>query len=151
MEISSAPVPSAEPLGELNPQNLAEGQPTCKVFKPPSDTSAAFAREYVCDSPVLPTDHVYVAVDLPDDYFQPTAADLKAVQHTLSARTQALVNAPLQLRTVREANEKAKLDRWPNVSLAWRSGLIGFISSQDYDTSEVYGSHSIGICLSFHR
>lgn len=133
MEISSAPVPSAEPLGELNPQNLAEGQPTCKVFKPPSDTSAAFA------------------LDLPDDYFQPTAADLKAVQHTLSARTQALVNAPLQLRTVREANEKAKLDRWPNVSLAWRSGLIGFISSQDYDTSEVYGSHSIGICLSFHR
>lgn len=102
MEISSAPVPSAEPLGELNPQNLAEGQPTCKVFKPPSDTSAAFA------------------LDLPDDYFQPTAADLKAVQHTLSARTQALVNAPLQLRTVREANEKAKLDRWPNTTIRVR-------------------------------
>ena len=33
----------------------------------------------------------------------------------LSARTQALTNAPLQLRAVREAESKAKRDRWPEV------------------------------------
>jgi tether containing UBX domain for GLUT4 len=67
------------------------------------------------------SDHGYFLADLPDEYFSPTAADLKAAQQTLSARTQALVNAPLQLRAVREANEKAKLDRWPNVSCACQS------------------------------
>ncbi|KAG6892791.1 hypothetical protein C0993_002911, partial [Termitomyces sp. T159_Od127] len=53
---------------------------------------------------------------LPDDYFDPTTADLKAAQSTLAARTQALVNAPLELRSVREAREQAKRDRWPNVN-----------------------------------
>jgi tether containing UBX domain for GLUT4 len=36
-------------------------------------------------------------------------------QATLTARTQAIVNAPLQLRSQREAADKAKRDRWPNV------------------------------------
>ena len=53
----------------------------------------------------------------PDEYFTPTAAELKEAQATLSARTQALVNAPLQLRATREAAEKAKRDRWPQVRL----------------------------------
>lgn len=55
--------------------------------------------------------------DLPDEYFSPTMADLKAAQATLSGRTQALVNAPLQLRANREASEKARLDRWPNTTI----------------------------------
>jgi len=50
---------------------------------------------------------------LPDEYFEPTAEDIKAAQATLTARTQALVNAPLQLRTAKEASERAKRDRWP--------------------------------------
>lgn len=54
---------------------------------------------------------------LADEYFTPTASDLKDAQLTLSARTQALVNAPLQLRAAREAAEKAKRERWPNVSI----------------------------------
>lgn len=54
--------------------------------------------------------------ELSESYFTPTAADLKAAQATLTARTQALVNTPLQLRGTREATEKAKRDRWPNVS-----------------------------------
>jgi tether containing UBX domain for GLUT4 len=53
--------------------------------------------------------------DLPDSYFTPTTADLKAAQSTLAARTSALVNAPLRLRATREVNEKAKRERWPNV------------------------------------
>jgi len=101
--MSDVSAPSAEqPPRELRPENLADGQPSYRVFKPPSATSAARAP------------------DLPDEYFSPTAADLKAAQATLSGRTQALVNAPLQLRTTREASEKAKLDRWPNTTIRVR-------------------------------
>jgi len=57
---------------------------------------------------------------LPDEYFTPTPADLKAAQATLSARTQALTNAPLQLRAVREAESKAKRDRWPETTIRIR-------------------------------
>lgn len=56
-----------------------------------------------------------VPVYLPDEYFTPTPTDLKVAQATLTARTQALTNAPLQLRAVREAESKAKRDRWPEV------------------------------------
>jgi len=58
-----------------------------------------------------------VSLDIPDSYFTPTAGDLKGAQATLSARTQALVNAPLQLRAQREAAEKSKRDRWPNTTV----------------------------------
>ncbi|KAF8170112.1 hypothetical protein BJ912DRAFT_1085283 [Pholiota molesta] len=60
---------------------------------------------------------VWPSANLPDDYFTPTAADLRAAQSTLAARMQALVNAPLQLRAVREAEAKAKRDRWPQTSI----------------------------------
>lgn len=58
---------------------------------------------------------VVIAAPLPDSYFTPTVADLMSAQSQLAARTQAMVNAPLQLRATREAGEKAKRDRWPNV------------------------------------
>jgi tether containing UBX domain for GLUT4 len=96
------------------------------------------------------TDDLVVLADLPDEYFVPTASDLKAAQHTLSSRTQALVNAPLQLRAAREANEKAKLDRWPAVSCTYQcsNGLKPFIA--DHYTGKVYGSYSTRTCLSVH-
>jgi len=50
---------------------------------------------------------------LPDEYFEPTAEDIRAAQATLTARTQALVNAPLQLKTAKNATERARRDRWP--------------------------------------
>lgn len=56
--------------------------------------------------------------ELPESFFTPTAADLKAAQATLTARTQAMVNAPLQLRATRDATERAKRDRWPNVQFS---------------------------------
>ncbi|KAJ6521349.1 hypothetical protein DFH09DRAFT_215810 [Mycena vulgaris] len=43
---------------------------------------------------------------LPNDYFTPTATDL--------------VNAPLQLRAVRDAADKSKRDRWPNITIRIR-------------------------------
>ncbi|KAF8149810.1 hypothetical protein B0H34DRAFT_731251 [Crassisporium funariophilum] len=58
--------------------------------------------------------------NLPEGYFTPTAADLKAAQATLSARTKALNNAPLQLRAAREAEVKAKRDRWPETTIRIR-------------------------------
>jgi len=101
--MSAVPASSPEqPSRESQPENLAEGQLTYKVFKPPNVTSAALAP------------------DLPDEYFSPTAADLKATQHTLSSRTQALVNAPLQLRAVREANDRIRLERWPTTTIRVR-------------------------------
>jgi tether containing UBX domain for GLUT4 len=72
-----------------------------KVYKPPSTTSAPLE-------------------ELPDSYFTPSLADLKAAQATLSARTRSLVDAPLQVRAQREAAEKSKRDRWPNTTIRVR-------------------------------
>ncbi|XP_006459206.1 hypothetical protein AGABI2DRAFT_149377 [Agaricus bisporus var. bisporus H97] len=76
------------------PAESSQPGPLFKVFKPTDS------------QPRLPP-------PLPDEYFVPTAADLKDAQSTLTARTKALVDAPLQSRAVREAAEKSKRDRWP--------------------------------------
>ncbi|EAU85652.1 hypothetical protein CC1G_10924 [Coprinopsis cinerea okayama7 len=57
---------------------------------------------------------------LSDDYFTPTALELKAAQATLAARTNNLVNAPLQLRSKREEAERAKRERWPQTTVRIR-------------------------------
>ncbi|KAF9000742.1 hypothetical protein BDQ17DRAFT_1307839 [Cyathus striatus] len=57
---------------------------------------------------------------LSDDYFTPTASDLKAAQATLTARTRALVDAPLELRATREAKEREKRERWPQTRIRIR-------------------------------
>ncbi|TFY83024.1 hypothetical protein EWM64_g980 [Hericium alpestre] len=58
--------------------------------------------------------------ELPDDYFTPSAADLKAAQASLHARTQALSNAPFQTRAARELGVKAKHERWPKATIRVR-------------------------------
>jgi len=60
------------------------------------------------------------APTLPDSYFTPTTADIMSAQATLTARTQALLNAPLQLRSQREAAEKSRRNRWPNTTIRVR-------------------------------
>ena len=60
---------------------------------------------------------VCAAEELPDDYFTPTIADLKARQEQLRARATALNNSPLLTRAQREEQAKTKRDRWPNVRL----------------------------------
>ncbi|KAL4075007.1 hypothetical protein V8B97DRAFT_1661787 [Scleroderma yunnanense] len=44
----------------------------------------------------------------------------EVAQTILTARTQALTNAPFQLRATREAAEKAKRGRWPNTTIRIR-------------------------------
>lgn len=73
--------------------------PEFKVYRPPINVNA----------PPPPA--------LSEDWFTPTASDLQAAQATLSARTNALVNAPLQLKSAREKADKAKRDRWPETRI----------------------------------
>jgi tether containing UBX domain for GLUT4 len=89
-------------------------QPSFRVFKPPARNTANL-RTLLLIFFIYFSFLIRISEPLPDSFFTPTAADLKAAQATLSARSQALVNAPLQLRTTREAEERAKRDRWPNV------------------------------------
>jgi tether containing UBX domain for GLUT4 len=62
------------------------------------------------------TNSITVIEELPDEYFTPTISDLKERQQQLHQRAVALNNAPLQTRAQREQQNKAKRDRWPNVS-----------------------------------
>lgn len=123
----SSTSPVAEPSTNLAtrpdapklPEDEIGSQATYKVYKPSSISSPAPPREYsqFCNPLIFENDFgPPVPAPLPDEYFDPTTADLKAAQSTLAARTQALVNAPLELRSVREARDQAKRDRWPNVS-----------------------------------
>ncbi|KAF8638186.1 hypothetical protein AX17_002383 [Amanita inopinata Kibby_2008] len=50
---------------------------------------------------------------MPDDYYTPTSADIRGAQMTLAARTQALTDAPLQTRAMRESSDRARRQRWP--------------------------------------
>ncbi|KAG6911691.1 hypothetical protein DXG01_007941 [Tephrocybe rancida] len=96
-------MPEASPEA-LKPMKSAIGdQPSFKVYKPSTIAS-----------PAPPP-------SLPDEYFNPTPADLKAAQSTLAARSQALVNAPLELRSVRDAREQKKRERWPNLERTFPS------------------------------
>ncbi|KIJ66800.1 hypothetical protein HYDPIDRAFT_85448 [Hydnomerulius pinastri MD-312] len=92
--------PTASSSGPATPSGTAPSD--FKVYKPPASTGASPLGE------------------LPESYFTPTASDIKAAQATLTARTQAMVNAPLQLRATREAADKAKRDRWPNTTIRVR-------------------------------
>ncbi|KAJ7698458.1 hypothetical protein B0H16DRAFT_1645067 [Mycena metata] len=102
---ASAAPPSEVPIDNNTPfESTPEVTPiptsSFKVYKPSSSTAAP--------------------PPLSDDYFNPTPTDLKLAQSTLAARTQALANAPLQLRAVRDAAEKSKRDRWPNTTIRIR-------------------------------
>jgi len=86
--------------------------------------SSESAQANAPDAEQLPTFRYYKAPqsaterkELPDSYFQPSTADLKAAQASLSARTQSLVNAPLRTQAMREAEDKAKRARWPTTTI----------------------------------
>ncbi|KAF7296656.1 UBX domain-containing protein [Mycena chlorophos] len=91
----------SEPIASTSAEAAALEPSAFKVYKPSTSTAR----------PLPP---------LSDADLEPSAADLKAAQSSLSARTQALVDAPLQLRAVREAAEKAKRERWPNTTIRIR-------------------------------
>ncbi|KAJ7062377.1 hypothetical protein C8F01DRAFT_1284980 [Mycena amicta] len=92
-------VPSTSEVPALPlPASTEPEVPSFKVYKPSSTTAR----------PLPP---------LSDEDLTLTSADLKAAQSMLSVHTQALVDAPLQLRAVRDAAEKAKQERWPNTTI----------------------------------
>jgi len=49
-----------------------------------------------------------------------TPADVKAAQRSLNTRTQALTDAPFELKAQREAKEKARLSKFPNTTIRVR-------------------------------
>ncbi|KAI0324679.1 hypothetical protein GY45DRAFT_1331299 [Cubamyces sp. BRFM 1775] len=55
--------------------------------------------------------------DLPDNYFDVTAADIRAQQAMLAARRDALQNAPLRTAAMREAEDKKRRARWPQTTI----------------------------------
>ncbi|KAI0762043.1 ubiquitin-related domain-containing protein, partial [Irpex lacteus] len=58
--------------------------------------------------------------NIPDSYFTPTPADLKAAQESLTARTQSLVNAPLRTQAMRDEEQKAKAAKYPTATIRVR-------------------------------
>ncbi|PFH53207.1 hypothetical protein AMATHDRAFT_188456 [Amanita thiersii Skay4041] len=76
------------------------------------------------DSPVIQSFKVYKPCDhtapiplLPDEYYSPTPADLRDAQATLAARTQSLINAPLQTQAMRASITKSRKDKWPFITI----------------------------------
>lgn len=55
--------------------------------------------------------------DVPENYFEPTKADVKLSYDSLHSRTEALVNAPFRTKDMRDAADKAKREKYPTVSL----------------------------------
>ncbi|KAL1745409.1 hypothetical protein HDZ31DRAFT_63156 [Schizophyllum fasciatum] len=93
---------STPPVTTLAPAVPAPAPADYKVYKP-SDWS-----------------HLHPPPPPPDAYFTPSPADVQAAQATLSARTHALTDRPLELRAVRDARERAKRERWPNTTIRVR-------------------------------
>ncbi|CAL1715722.1 unnamed protein product [Somion occarium] len=98
---ASEPTSSVSPAQAIQSPSAQPEKPSFRVYRPPQ-ASTTSPRE------------------LPEDYFTPSAADLKAAQASLSARTQALVNAPLRNRAVREAEETAKRAKYPTTTIRVR-------------------------------
>ena len=71
------------------------------------------------------------AADLPPQYFEPTANDLRATQASLSARAAALRDAPLLTQKLREEKQKEKIGRFPVVSVC--DELLILFSFKIYD------------------
>ncbi|KAK7051070.1 hypothetical protein VNI00_005182 [Paramarasmius palmivorus] len=116
VESSSTPTPPVEIPTQTAPmKDESPGIATFKVFRPPT-TAVAPPRQLNRFLKELNISYTPSA-QLPDDFYNPTASDLKLAQEQLAARTQALTNAPLQLRATREATEKAKRDRWPETRI----------------------------------
>ncbi|KAI0317082.1 hypothetical protein OF83DRAFT_183079 [Amylostereum chailletii] len=97
------PAPSSAPAIAVPPpppttESTSPETPTYKVFRPPTQATPQ-------------------AASLPESYFTPTPSDLKAAQAALHARAEALTNAPLQTRVMREKQEQTRHARWPNTTI----------------------------------
>jgi len=102
---------STEPSPSSSAPQTAETTQTANSTDPLDPSSFKYYNPSNISSP---------APIVPDNFYTPTASDLQGAQATLAARTQNLVDAPLQLRAAREANERAKRDRWPTTTIRIR-------------------------------
>ena len=81
------------------PQVQSAPQPQIKLWNPPASSgTSALGRN-----------------NLPDEYFKPTAAELSSAFAAQRKAREALVDAPLKTSAIRAREEKAKLERWPQV------------------------------------
>ncbi|KAH8117752.1 hypothetical protein DFH11DRAFT_856240 [Phellopilus nigrolimitatus] len=55
--------------------------------------------------------------NLPSEFFDPTSADLKSAQATLSARAKTLQEAPLLTEKLRNEKDQARRGRWPTATV----------------------------------
>lgn len=66
--------------------------------------------------------------DLDDTYFEPTLNDVQSHHASVLARSKKLNEAPLLTSKFRDAEraekEKKKADKWPNVSLSFRTSIL---------------------------
>ncbi|KAJ7920736.1 hypothetical protein B0H13DRAFT_1986036 [Mycena leptocephala] len=114
----SEPTPTPPEAGISAPSEVpVDNNANQSVSEPPSESTPISTPSFKV---YKPSSSAAPPPPLPDDYFTPTAADLKLAQSTLAARTQTLVDAPLQLRAIRDAAEKSKRDRWPNTTIRIR-------------------------------
>ncbi|KAL4244221.1 hypothetical protein ABKN59_010451 [Abortiporus biennis] len=74
---------------------------TFRLFRPPQNTN-------------------HNEKDLPESYFTPSTADLKAAQASLAARVTALQNAPFRTQAMREADNKSRRAKYPNTTIRIR-------------------------------
>ncbi|KAI0759564.1 hypothetical protein BD413DRAFT_596199 [Trametes elegans] len=93
---TSTSTPSAAPTSQST--SAAPEKPAFRYFRAP--TTAQQPRS-----------------DLPDSYFDVTAADVRAQQASLAARRDALQNAPLRTAAMREAEAKKRKARWPQTTI----------------------------------
>ena len=110
---------AAKSTSPTNPDPTQAVTSDFRLFKPPHVGEAGagprkYPRGYDECSAYL---HVFPSGDLSDAFFTPTTSDLKAVQDSLAARTQALMNAPLKTQAMREAEQKARQAKYPTVRI----------------------------------
>ena len=109
------PNPSVQQNTNESIQSTGEQEPpSFKFYRPPGSNLTTLSTS---PSSVLSYRDVDQCItgELPDSYFTPSAADLRVLQASLMARSQALSNAPLRTQSMRETEEKSKLARYPTV------------------------------------
>jgi tether containing UBX domain for GLUT4 len=109
---STAPVTSPEE-SEIKVFAAAPTQPVTPAGKSDRIEVAIF----IPDPPTKTDSH---SAELPEEYFQPTAEDVRRAQASLSQRNKSLNERTFSLSKDREADrakaEKKKEEKWPNVS-----------------------------------
>lgn len=98
----------------LKPSTQSTLKPDFRVYRSPQ-TNDNVATSVFIHIIVNPSDAHDCVDDVPEAFFTPSTADLKMAQASLSAKTQALTNAPLRTQAMRDAELRAKLAKYPEV------------------------------------